>query len=51
VVVSREEKGKKKSITLKSKAMAIEKTKKYLIEFNANATPEQLSLQKSWLSK
>ena len=51
VVVSREEKGKKKSVTLKSKAMAIEKTKKYLIEFNANATPEQLSLQKSWLSK
>jgi predicted metalloprotease with PDZ domain len=51
VVVSREEKGKKKNVTLKSKAMEVEKTKKYLIEFNPSATPEQLSQQKFWLSK
>ena len=50
VVVAREDKGVKKNITLKSKAMIIEKKKDYYLEFNASATPEQLQLQKSWLN-
>lgn len=50
VVVGREVKGKSKNVTLKSKAMLVEKTKKYFIEFNPSATPEQLTLQKAWLN-
>lgn len=50
VVVEREVKGKLKTITLKSKAVTVEKSKKYLIEFNKEITPEQLSLQKYWLN-
>ncbi len=51
VVVVRNEKGKSKNVTLKAKAIEVEKDKKYFIEFNENATPEQLKLQKYWLSK
>ncbi|MGE0561617.1 MAG: peptidase M61 [Flavobacteriales bacterium] len=50
VIVSREIKGKSKNVTLKSKAMLVEKTKKYFMEFNPSATPEQLALQKAWLN-
>ncbi|MCB9174879.1 MAG: peptidase M61 [Flavobacteriales bacterium] len=50
VVVGREVKGKSKNVTLKSKAMLVEKTKKYFIEFNPSATPQQLTLQKAWLN-
>ena len=50
VVVGREVKGKSKNVTLKSKAMLVEKTKKYFIEFNPSASPEQLTLQKAWLN-
>lgn len=50
VVVGREVKGKSKNVTLKSKAMLAEKTKKYFIEFNPSATPQQLTLQKAWLN-
>ena len=50
VVVEREVKGKLKNVTLKSKAILIEKSKKYSIEFNKEITPEQLLLQKYWLN-
>lgn len=50
VVVQREEKGKVKNVTLKAKAISVEKSKKYFIEFNPTATPEQLDLQKAWLN-
>lgn len=50
VVVQREVKGKAKNVTLKAKALLVEKTKKYLLEFNQNATPEQVALQKAWLN-
>ncbi len=50
VVVQREEKGKVKNVTLKAKAISVEKSKKYFIEFNPAATPDQLALQKAWLN-
>lgn len=50
VVVRREVKGKARNVALKAKAMKVEKTKKYLLEFNQNASTEQLTLQKSWLN-
>jgi len=50
VVVQREVKGKAKNVTLKAKAMSVEKSKKYFIEFNSAATSEQLTLQKAWLN-
>lgn len=50
VVVEREVKGKIKNVTLKSKAILVEKIKKYLLEFNKEASPEQLSLQNYWLN-
>lgn len=50
VEVEREVKGKIKKVTLKSKAVTVEKSKKYLIEFNNESSPEQLSLQNFWLN-
>lgn len=50
VVVQREEKGKVKNVTLKAKAISVEKSKKYFIEFDLSATPDQLALQKAWLN-
>ncbi|MBI2280044.1 MAG: peptidase M61 [Bacteroidetes bacterium] len=50
VIVEREVKGKLKKVTLKSKAVMVEKNKKYLIEFNKEASPEQLTLQNLWLN-
>ena len=50
VVVEREVKGKLKKITLKSKAILVEKIKKYLLEFNKETSPEQLVLQNYWLN-
>lgn len=51
IVVARKEKDRYKNITLKASARTIEKTKKYVVRFNENATEEQLKLRKSWLGK
>ena len=51
VIVGRKVKGKMKRKKLKGKAIAIEKTKKFVIEFNKNASEEQLELRKAWLGQ
>ncbi len=51
VVVSRKEKGKLKEKKMKSKAILVEKKKKYLIEFNDKATEKQLQLRNAWLGQ
>ena len=51
VVVARKVKGKMKTKKLKAKAILVEKTKKYLIEFNDDATQEQLQLRDAWLGQ
>ena len=51
VVVTRKENGKEKTKKLKAKAFKLEKTKPYLIEFNENATEDQLTLRDQWLGK
>ncbi|PCJ25554.1 MAG: peptidase M61 [Flavobacteriales bacterium] len=51
VIVARKEKGKMKTKKLKGKAILVEKAKKYLIEFNDNATKEQLLIRNAWLGQ
>ena len=51
IVVARNEKGLIKNTKLKAKAIAVEKSKKFFIEFNKNATEQQLGLRKTWLGK
>ena len=51
VTVGRKVKGKMKRKKLKGKAITIEKTKKFVIEFNENASEEQLELRKAWLGQ
>lgn len=49
VVVSRKVKGKTKNVTLKTKAFKVASKKNYTMEFNTEATDEQLKLRKAWL--
>ena len=51
VVVARRDKGEYKNKKLKSKAVLVEKHKGFLIEFDPNATPDQLKLRKQWLGQ
>jgi predicted metalloprotease with PDZ domain len=51
VTISRKGKRKIKTKKLKAKAITIEKTKKFLIEFNEKATEEQLNLRNAWLGQ
>ena len=51
IVVARKEKGVFKNKKLKAKAIQVEKKEKYLIEFDKNASSEQLSLRESWLGQ
>ena len=51
IEVARKEKGKIKNKKLKAKAILVEKSKKYLIEFNEKATEEQIQLRNSWLGQ
>jgi predicted metalloprotease with PDZ domain len=51
IIVARKVKGVFKNKKLKGKAMSIEKTKKYLIKFNQNATEKELQLRKAWLGQ
>jgi len=49
VTVARMVKEKEKIKKLKAKAFKVEKTKNYLIEFNQNASKEQIKLRNLWL--
>ena len=51
IQISRKEKGKVKRKKLKAKAVLVEKNKKYLIEFNEQATEEQIQLRNAWLGQ
>jgi predicted metalloprotease with PDZ domain len=51
VVVARKEKESFKNKKLKAKAILVETNKKYLIEFNDNATEQQLKLRNAWLGQ
>lgn len=51
IVVARRDKGEYKNKKLKAKAVLVEKHKSFLIEFDPNATPEQLKLRKAWLGQ
>jgi predicted metalloprotease with PDZ domain len=51
LVVSRKTKGVVKNKKLKAKASTVEKTRKYFVEFNQEATQDQLDLQKAWLGQ
>jgi predicted metalloprotease with PDZ domain len=49
-VFRKTENGEQKEVELKSPVIKIEKTIRHLIEFDNNATPEQLAVRKSWLT-
>jgi len=51
VLVARKEKGKVKEKKLKAKAILVEKHKNFVVEFNKDATENQLELRKSWLGQ
>jgi predicted metalloprotease with PDZ domain len=51
LTIARKVKGKMKNKKLKAKAITADRTKKFLIEFNENATEEQLKLRRSWLGQ
>ncbi len=51
VLVSRNVKGKIKNKKLKAKAVSVEKTKKFLLEFDENATQEHIELRNAWLNQ
>jgi len=51
VKIARKEKGKIKTKKLKAKAVLVEQRKRFLIEFNNNATKEQLQLREAWLGQ
>jgi hypothetical protein len=51
IEVARREKGVYKNKKLKGKAILVEKKKKFLVEFNDEATPRQLKIRKAWLGQ
>ena len=51
IIVARNVKGKTKEKKLKAKAITVENTKKFLLEFNKDATKEQLALRNAWLNQ
>ena len=51
IVIARRDKGEYKNKKLKAKAVLVEKHKSFLIEFDPNATPQQLKLRKAWLGQ
>ena len=51
ITVARKVKGEMKIKKLKAKAITVDRTKKFLIELNENATEEQLNLRRSWLGQ
>lgn len=51
VVVARIRNGKVKNKKLKAKAITLENTKKFLIQFNESATEDQIHLRNAWLGQ
>ncbi len=51
ILVARRDGNEFKEKKLKGKAILTEKTKKFLIEFDENATPKQLQIRKAWLGQ
>ncbi|MGB0888570.1 MAG: peptidase M61 [Vicingaceae bacterium] len=51
VLVARKSKGKVKNKTLKGKAFLVEKQKDFIVEFDKDATPQQLKIRKAWLGQ
>lgn len=51
IVVARRDDDKYKMKKLKAKAVLVKKNKKFLIEFNPDATEKQLKLRKAWLGQ
>jgi predicted metalloprotease with PDZ domain len=49
-VLRKNEAGEQAEVELKATVIKIEKTIKHLLEFDPSATPEQLAVQKSWLT-
>ena len=49
VIVERKVKGNTKTQKLKAKAILVEQKKPILLEFNPNASPDQLQLRNYWL--
>lgn len=49
-VLRKNEAGELKEVELKATVVKIEKSIKHVLDFDSNATPEQLALQKSWLT-
>ncbi len=50
-VLRKNDAGEEKSVELKAPVNKIERTWKYIISFDGNATPEQLAARKAWLEK
>ncbi|HCW08743.1 MAG TPA: peptidase M61 [Cytophagales bacterium] len=50
VVLRKNESGEMKEVELKAPIINVEKKLKHLVEFDANATAEQLAVQKAWLT-
>ncbi len=51
IVVARRKKGQMKNVKLKAKAIAVEKKKKFFLEFNNKANEQQVMLRKAWLGQ
>jgi predicted metalloprotease with PDZ domain len=49
-VLRKNEHGERKEVELKATVIKVEKTVRHKLEFDSNATPEQLAIQKSWLT-
>ncbi|MGC4020464.1 MAG: hypothetical protein QM734_00220 [Cyclobacteriaceae bacterium] len=49
-VLRKNEAGEQKEVELKANVIKVEKVKKHLLDFDPNATPEQLAVQKAWLT-
>ncbi len=49
-VLRKNEAGEQKEVELKATVIKIEKIIRHLLDFDSNATPEQLAIQKSWLT-
>ncbi|MBI1770706.1 MAG: peptidase M61 [Bacteroidetes bacterium] len=49
-VLRKNEAGEQKEVELKATVVKVEKTIRHLLDFDSNATPEQLAIQKSWLT-
>ncbi|HTH57667.1 MAG TPA: hypothetical protein VL728_16590 [Cyclobacteriaceae bacterium] len=49
-VLRKNEAGERKEVELKATIVNVEKSVRHIVEFDSNATPEQLATQKAWLT-